>query len=104
MSMYNILKFTTRCPRCGNIAPMEAEFRFGLLNLDVYELGDTIRWSVNGHGLRFPKRRPENGDYIGEGYVECPKCHKDFWIKIVVNSDRIERAEVDVGRLGYIVR
>jgi hypothetical protein len=100
--MYNILKVTMRCPRCGKTAAMAAEFRFGLLNLDTYQLGDTLRWNDRGRGLRFPKQRPINGDYSGEAYIVCPVCDQDFWLTVTVNSDRIERADIDLSKPGYI--
>lgn len=102
MGMYNILKVTLDCPRCGEKAEMEAEFRFGFLNLDTYRIGDTLKWDDRGKGLRFPKQRPPNGDYVGEGYVVCPACNKDFWIKITVRHDRIVSAEIDPDKPGYI--
>ncbi len=81
---------------------MEVEFRFGLLNLDVYKLGDIIKWSDEGRGLRSPKARPENGDYTNEGYAVCPVCQKDFWLTIVVKTDHIERADIVINKSGYI--
>lgn len=102
MSMYNILKCVIRCPRCGNTSNMDVEFRFGLLDLGVYVLGDIIKWSEGGRGLRYPQVRPDNGNYTGEGYAMCPVCQKDFWLTITIKADYIECADVDINKSGYI--
>lgn len=100
MGLYNYLDLVLRCPRCGIESSMEAEFRFGLQNQDRYHLGDKLQW--NGGGVSTPRDRPVGGNYIDEGYVECPNCHQDFWIIIRVHEDVIESAEVDLTRKGYI--
>jgi hypothetical protein len=100
MGMFNRLSLFLRCPRCGIESEMEAEFKFGLLNLEAYHLGDTIRWrEVSG---RPPQTRPPEGNHVGEGYVECPNCHKDFWIVIDVRRDVIDSARIDTATEGYI--
>lgn len=102
MSMYNILKITMCCPHCGNLSLMDAEFRFGFLNLDTYKVGDTINWGQHGRGLRFPKQRPTNGNYTSEGYIVCPVCQKDFWVVITVGNDQFEQVDYDPSKPGYI--
>ncbi len=58
MGLYNYLDLVLRCPRCGEEAPMGAEFRFGWMNLDRYHLGDQLRWDG---GVCEPRERPEAG-------------------------------------------
>jgi hypothetical protein len=79
---------------------MIAEFKFGHLNLDTYRLGDRLCW----HGEResIPKERPNEGNYLGEAYVECPICGWDFWLEINVQNDFIESVEINTIRQGYI--
>jgi hypothetical protein len=101
MSIYNFLKLTIRCPHCDITSEMEADFRFGLRNLDTYHLGDRFRWT--GDGVCTPRKRPEGGDYTGDAYTECPHCHRDFWLIVKVRNDIIESAEVDSTRKGYIL-
>jgi hypothetical protein len=100
MGMYNILALEFRCPHCRIKSNMEIEFKFGLLNLDRYELGSKMQWRERKGDTR--ERRPAGGDYKGEGYVECPNCHNDFWVVIGVQNDVIEKVELDKTRKGYI--
>ena len=81
---------------------MEAEFRFGLLDLSKYHLGDKIRWEDRGRGLRFPKRRPQRDSYTDDAYAVCPICHKDFWLSVTVAGDIITEANVNPSKAGYI--
>ena len=100
MALFNTLETILTCPRCGVESVMEVEFRFGFRNQDRYCPGDTLRWY--GGGTRTPRQRPEGGKYTGEGYAECPNCHRDLWVSIEVRHDVIKRAEVDLTRPGYI--
>jgi hypothetical protein len=88
------------CPQCQFEGDVEAEFRFGLLDYRTYHLGDTIEWGTKG--LRYPRVRPEGGNFEGDGYVECPNCGKDYWVTIKVVNDVISSAEVNVEKPGYI--
>ncbi len=100
MSAYNTLRAVVRCPRCSSEAEMEIEFKFGLLDFRDYRLGEQIDWG--NRGLRSPASRPKDGNFCGDGYVECPVCGKDFWVDICVQHDLIERVDVDPTRPGYI--
>ena len=103
MSMYNWLYLSMKCPKCGRNISLKAEFRFGFLNLDTYGLEDTLRWTdEHGNGLRYPKNRPENGNYSDKAYAECPVCQKDFWLKVEVVSDIIKSVDYDSSIAGYI--
>ncbi|MEW2519920.1 hypothetical protein [Actinacidiphila alni] len=100
MGSYNILHATTTCPRNGETGPVEIEFTFGRLDFRDYRVGDTLDWGTKG--LREPKQRPVGGDYDNEGYVECPVCHKDYWVWITVRADVITDVRVDPTRPGHI--
>lgn len=99
MSIYNYLEFTTVCPRCHTRQPVEANFRFGSRNLDHYRPGEKLCWEGSAP---IPRRRPPDGNYTGDGYVECPHCHRDFWVTIRVEHDVIASVEVDAARPGYV--
>jgi hypothetical protein len=100
VSIYNYLQVTARCPHCGAESNVDAEFRFGLRELTRYQVGDRLTWE--GKGVRTPAHRPENGDYRGDAYVECPVCGKDYWLNVLVTHDVITSFEVDTNRPGYI--
>ncbi len=101
MSIYNYIHVQMCCPRCGNVGNMEVETYIGLTDLLIYHIGDKYVWhdrkAVQNGG------RPENGDLTGEGYVgECPICHKDFFVKIIVEDDQIKSVEPDLSREPFI--
>jgi DNA-directed RNA polymerase subunit RPC12/RpoP len=91
--MYNNLKLEIRCPKCHHVSEMEAEFKIGYLNLDTYHIGEKITWA---DGLtKGQQNRPEGGNFTGDGYVECTRCNKDFWITINIENDIITCAQVN---------
>ena len=100
MSIYNYLLLSIHCPRCGSEEEMEAEFRFGLRELERYRIGEQLRW--DGMGTRTPRIRPKDGDYKGEAYVVCPKCNRDFWLNVSVEKDVITSATPVLGKQPYI--
>jgi len=100
MGLYNLLLVELECPRCRAHAMCEVEFKLGLLDLQRYRLGDTLRWA--GGYRNKPPRRPDGGIADGEGYTECPHCGKDFWVHVYVREDQISEARPDPDRPGYI--
>jgi hypothetical protein len=79
MGMYNILKLDElTCPYCGSLADPKVEFKIGELDLSVYRLRDKPKWSDNRKkGYRkYQQIRPNNGNYLGYGYTNCPHCHQ----------------------------
>ena len=38
----------------------------------------------------------------GEGYMECPRCHKDSFLRVIVRDDVIESVELDTDNHGYL--
>jgi len=103
MAMYNILVVRMTCPHCSNVSNMEAEFRFGFLNLDQYQLGDKLRWDDHGGGLRHPRQLPDGGNYSGDAYVECSICHRDFWLVVNVENSIIKSVCIDPTRKGFLI-
>jgi len=92
MGVYNILKAEIKCPRCSQTAEQEIDLYFGYQNeMLKFRLGDRYVWregkEVQNGG------RPENGNIDGEGYVECRLCKKDFFVKVEVGNDVIEKVE-----------
>lgn len=100
MSGYNLLEVWIQCPRCGSVGLATAEFRFGLFEFRDYKIGDRLEWGDKGY--RFPRRRPSNGDFDGEGYVECQFCGRDYWVLIGIRADIIASTSVDPTKQGYI--
>ena len=100
MGTYNILHATIQCPRCGVQSATDIYCYFGRKWLLEYRLGDTYAWVER----KMPHNggRPEGGDLDGEGYAECPACHKDFFVKVHVRADVIEGVSPDAERQGYI--
>lgn len=96
MGMFNYLRFEAKCPFCKEFVQFEAEMRIGYLNLDEYKIGDKVRWNNSNH-----KIKPKNRNLVAEGYVECSKCNKDFWIDIIVKEDIISAINVS-DKKGYI--
>jgi hypothetical protein len=65
-----------------------------------YKLGEKYLWCF-GNEVQNDKR-PENGNIVGEGYVECELCKKDFFVKVKVRSDVIRSVEHDSTKKPYI--
>ena len=101
MALYNRLTARMRCPRCGTESQIEAQTYFGFRNLFDYAIGDEVKW-VRGNVMPKNGGRPDGGHAEGEGYVECPACEKDFWVKIRIRADMIERIKPDPSRETYI--
>ncbi len=100
MGVYNTLTTDMQCPRCGQSHEIEVDLYFGFRNMISYRLGDKYQW---GAGQSVKKgARPPDGNLDGEGYVECPVCRKDFFVKVAVRSDIIEGVEPDRDRPGHI--
>lgn len=94
MAMFNVLKTVLECPSCLWKGEMEVEFRFGFTNLDPYVVGDKLSTREGEEPL-------PNG-FIGEGYVECPNCHRDFWVNIRVEKGVVKDVTVNRDKPGFI--
>jgi hypothetical protein len=73
----------------GNVAHMQ-DLKLG----DCYPWGDR-RQPQNGG-------RPEGGSTDGEGYMECPRCHKDAFLRVLVREDVIVGVEPDTEKRGHV--
>ena len=68
--------------------------------MKTYRLGDIYDW--------LPRKSVQNGgcpndDYLeGEGYTECPKCGKDFFVIVHVVDSKISQAQADLNHLPYV--
>jgi hypothetical protein len=101
MGTYNILRAEIKCPHCNRIAPQQVDLYFGYTNeMLEYKIGDKYLWcfgkEVQNGG------RPENGNINGEGYVECELCKKDFFVKVEVRNDVIQKIKYDSTKKSYI--
>jgi hypothetical protein len=99
MSTYDLLRVDMICPRCGESRRMEIELFVGIGNLIDYQISDRIQWASNSA----PQNggRPPNGDCEAEGYAECDRCEKDFFVKAIVRNDVLIDVIVDTNKPGY---
>lgn len=100
MSSYNILQTVLTCPRCGEEVESEIECHFGnTAQMLTLTIGSTYPW-VKG---RQPQNggRPEGEEVSGEGYMECPACRRDSFLRVIVGGDTIVKVEPDRSRKGY---
>ena len=101
MGTYNTLHTSLKCPRCGIKIEAEVDCYFGstgeMANLNI---GDRYPWSER----KKPQNggRPEGGTADGEGYMECPHCHKDAFLRVFVRNDVIVGVEPDKTKFGHI--
>ncbi len=101
MGTFNTLHCSLTCPRCGSVVETEIECFFGNTSQMIkLTIGDRYPWTPG----RQPKRsgRPEHGDTDGEGYMECPRCGKDAFLRVLVRDDVVTGVEPDTDRPGYI--
>ena len=101
MGTYNEIYLEMECPRCNQVGKQCIQLHFGDTRyLTELNIGDEYPWierkSVQNGG------RPENGDFEGEGYVECKNCKKDFFVKAIVRSDILKEIQVDKEKKPYI--
>ena len=100
MSLYDTLVAEVSCPRCGSSVAAECEVKLGACSQRRLRVGDEVTWRPrrivkNGGG-------PPDGNLDGEGYCECPRCRRDFWVVVQVREDRIASVAPDPTRAGYI--
>lgn len=101
MSLYNILQISLTCPRCGSVVETTVDCHFGFVSeMADLKIGDRYPWD---------ERRPpqgggrlEGGTMDGEGYMECPLCQKDAFLRVLVRNDVIVGVEPDAEKSGYL--
>lgn len=101
MSTYNTLRVTIPCPRCGHVEEVEVAAHFGeTTQMRSLSVGDRYPWVPRKepqHG-----GRPPEGSTDGEGYMECERCHKDSFLRIVVQKDVIVEVQPDAMKATHI--
>ena len=62
------------------------------------KIGDRYPWVAR----KQPQNggRPEGGTVDGKGYMECPRCHKDAFLRVLVRNDVIVGVEPDTEKPG----
>lgn len=96
MGVYNQLETSIACPYCETEFVALADFRFGIVGGCLYRIGDTIRWGTDADETPI--------DYMGEGWVICKGCRRDFWIRIYIETNKFVRCEIDHSRDGFAPR
>lgn len=101
MGSYNVLQTSVLCARCDSQVETAVECHFGYTGeMTGLRIGDRYPWATG----KQPQNggRPDGGTVHGEGYMECPRCHKDAFLRVIVCEDVILGVEPDASRSGYI--
>lgn len=79
----------------------EIEIRFGDTSRFVtLKIGDRVPWVPSRqekHG-----GRPEGGNLVGDGYMECPICHKGSFLSVTIRDDVIQTVGPKMPMAPYI--
>lgn len=78
---------------------MDIEIFFGYKGLLSYHIGDKVQWNI-GKSLK-NGGRPKDGNIDDDGYTECPKCYKDFFVTVHVTSDIITAVAPNLKKQGF---
>ena len=96
MGTYNRLHVSLVCPRCGASVTTGVDCHFGYTAaMESLQVGDCYPVQP---GL--PPAESVSTD--GEGYMECPHCQKDAFLRVLVRGGVIVGVEPDTERQGYI--
>jgi len=82
--MFNTLKLNEPCEVCGG-APIYGQFRYGNVNSNLYQIGDTIMWGATQIGEPFHH-------VLVAGVAKCSKCMDQWPIDIEIKNDVLVRA------------
>ena len=100
MGSYNCLHVSLVCPRCAQRVMATVDCHFGYTaNLADLAMGDRYPWRDGKHARN--GGRPPHGTVDGEGYLQCPRCGKDAFMRVFIREDVIVGVEPDVHRPGY---
>ena len=99
MSAVNYIHTALDCPFCGRNADMAIETKFGFNNQMHFRIGDKFPWGAEG--TKIPYSVPPNGNFIGEGYGDCPNCGQDFFVRVEIRGFIIESVKYDPRKSGY---
>jgi hypothetical protein len=101
MGTFNILSTALICSRCHEPIDAGVELKFGdTSDMDRFGIGDRYKWRD-----RAPFQnggRPDGGNVDATGYTECPRCGKDFFVRISIRDDIIQSATADSEHSGYV--
>lgn len=96
MSQINYFSASAECPYCQSVATMAFESDVGVLDYEVFELGDLVIKSVPllpTHG-KHPKPIGPSVDVHWErpfwavGLAQCPNCHRDVVARVEIRDRR----------------
>lgn len=96
MANFNRFSFRMKCPRCGCEADFVVDLYFGFRDQITYQKGDVYRWTSSP--MVSKGGRPPEGNLDGEGYTECPECHRDFFVRVLVRNDILQGAIPDLDK------
>ena len=96
MGTYNCLHASLVCPRCNASVTTVVDCHFGYTAaMESLRVGD--------HYPLQPGSPPaERVSTDGDGYMECPRCQKDAFLRVLVRDGVIVGVEPDTERQGYI--
>lgn len=88
------------CPRCREGNEIEIKLPFGCVAERHYRIGDQVEWRKD----RPPEQggRRDHGNLSEEVGYWCPTCRRDSWLIVSVNTDRIDKVEVNSSRAPMI--
>lgn len=100
MSTYNFLTAELMCSHCKSKSDVEISCYFGdISEMKSYRIGDVYEWKLR-KAVQNGGCSP-NSSLQGEGYAECPKCNRDFFVAVHIVDGKISKAEPDSERLPY---
>lgn len=83
-----------QCPHCHyeGVVEVEAEIDGSGYTKD-YNVGDFIVWP--------PGVKPFSGKKVIDGYVDCERCHLDYFVKVEVCDGKVSNVAVNSAKPGY---
>jgi hypothetical protein len=94
MGAYNEVRAALKCPSCGRLVEVDAQFKYGSVVHHSYAIGERLVWGANDIG------RPGSRLVVADGEAgPCPMCSYDGdWpVYVFVKDDIVERVDVASG-------